>query len=284
MNVLGPGPSISDIGKMKLIDYVRVEGSIWNPNCPEYSKPDLKVESWTRVQNQMKQDGFDFTLTFLRRVWNNLLVYWKKINHYNKKPAGKEWPFGKSMTFLSSRYGPDYVVTRRRRRRRGEEPSNEESSEEKEEEEEDDFDLSDDDWRLGTSVDKHPLLDDDVSAEPESETSTAREHGRKDDSNVTRSGSGENSKGSGINGNQRRRSHGEDDSTEDIPAKRSREEPEEDRPSQSDPERRRALANDRIDKYAAFLASTLREMPEKESKQKMKEMMFLLLEDMDCFD
>ncbi|PIO77492.1 hypothetical protein TELCIR_00372 [Teladorsagia circumcincta] len=35
---------------------------------------------------------------------------------------------------------------------------------------------------------------------------------------------------------------------------------------------------DKFDKYAAFLCSVLREMPEKESKKKMKDIMFILLE------
>ncbi|VDP02746.1 unnamed protein product [Heligmosomoides polygyrus] len=84
MNVLGPGPSISDAGKLKLIDYVREEESIWNPKFPDYIKPDLKLAAWNRVQSQMKSEGFDFTREFFFLFYSSshrvgVLVVLRKI-------------------------------------------------------------------------------------------------------------------------------------------------------------------------------------------------------------
>lgn len=151
MNVLGPGPSISDAGKLKLIDYVREEESIWNPKFPDYIKPDLKLAAWNRVQSQMKSEGFDFTLSFLRRVWNNLLVYWKKIHHYSRKPAGKIWPFEKPLRFIVRRYGVRYQPSKLRAT--AEEDGDDESCEENETD--DVFDA--DDWLASLSADSEAL-------------------------------------------------------------------------------------------------------------------------------
>ncbi|KAK6758170.1 hypothetical protein RB195_015782 [Necator americanus] len=93
---------------MILIRLVREQEAIWNPNCPAYSKPDLKCAAWNQVQEQMRRNGFEYTLNFLRKQWNSLLVYWKKNLRYNKKPPEREWPFGRSMNFLATRYGSTY--------------------------------------------------------------------------------------------------------------------------------------------------------------------------------
>ncbi|KHJ84099.1 hypothetical protein OESDEN_16191 [Oesophagostomum dentatum] len=55
---------------MLLIELVREQEAIWNPNAPSYSRAELKFEAWRRVQDQMRLKGFDFTgeisgITFL---------------------------------------------------------------------------------------------------------------------------------------------------------------------------------------------------------------------------
>ncbi|KHJ74899.1 hypothetical protein OESDEN_25485 [Oesophagostomum dentatum] len=104
MHVVSQGPYISDNGKMLLIELVREQEAIWNPSAPSYSRAELKFEAWRRVQDQMRLKGFDFTVNFLRKQWNHLLVYWKKDIKLKKRP-GREWPFGRSMNYLCGRYG-----------------------------------------------------------------------------------------------------------------------------------------------------------------------------------
>ncbi|VDO75410.1 unnamed protein product [Haemonchus placei] len=160
MNVLGPGPVISDKGKAKLIEFVRGQEAIWNPKCPEYPKLELKFAAWQQVQKQMKENGFDFQV-------------------------------------LKSHDPDDYDM-------------------------EDEDDLSDEDWRAGTLADSSSRLDDDsisiTGTDIEVEARPSSQGGTK----------------SFLQGNC---------------------------------------------EETAFLASALREMPEKESRKKMKDIMFILLED-----
>ncbi|XGW05492.1 hypothetical protein V3C99_016110, partial [Haemonchus contortus] len=253
MNVVGPGPVISDKGKTKLIEFVRGQEAIWNPKCPEYPKLELKFAAWQQVQKQMKENGFDFQVSFLRRVWNNLLVYWKKNLRYDKKAIGKEWTFGKSMNFLTSRYGSAYPHTKSKQKTSRVLKSHDPDDYDMEDED----DLSDDDWRAGTLADSSSRLDDDsisiTGTDIEVEARPSSQGGTKSFS--------QGNYEEGADGQEFNSQKGELDSTSrsyegDIYTK-----------------------SDKFDKFAAFLASALREMPEKESRKKMKDIMFILLED-----
>ncbi|VDO19141.1 unnamed protein product [Heligmosomoides polygyrus] len=185
----------------------------------------------------------------MRRVWNNLLVYWKKIHHYSRKPAGKIWPFEKPLRFIVRRYGVRYQPSKLRAT--AEEDGDDESCEENETD--DVFDA--DDWLASLSADSEALT---RGTDPEVEASGS--------SSLDRTTA--------------------QDNVPDAPVKEeSREEPEPDPDSTTSSgedqrlQKQKSLALDKFDKYAAFLASTLRDMPEEESKKKMKEIMLVLLED-----
>ncbi|RCN49836.1 hypothetical protein ANCCAN_04080 [Ancylostoma caninum] len=277
MNVVGQGPYITDKGKIILIDLVREQEAIWNPNCPTYSKPDLKCAAWQHIQKEMKIYGFVYTLAFLRKQWNNLLVYWKKNLRYNKKTPGKEWTFGRSMNFLATRYGSTYPHCGR---------SSNVSAQESQDDSDNnaDFELMDDDAQPGKSVDfeddARNLLSTEVELESFNEETGARSrlvHGdvtpppiRGVERKASREISFEQYKPKRPCSRTAR---------EDGFARTNEEEHEKegnDDMSTSSEEQREA---DKFDRYAAFLASALRDMPEAEAKMKMKSITLLLLDD-----
>ncbi|KAK5969929.1 hypothetical protein GCK32_010920 [Trichostrongylus colubriformis] len=252
MNVLGPGPTISDVGKLKLIEFVREQESIWNPKCPEYSKLDLKCAAWEHVQKQMKSEGFDLTLNFLRRVWNNLLVYWKKNLRYNKRAPGKEWSFGKSLNFLTMRYGSAYPHATLPRKPSRESMQRYPGDDDVKAE----VDMSDEDWQPGTSADSPSFFEDDSLNGTDIEAESVPEPSYTWRGMVSRA-----------------KFH--DDFIEQQMGKQC----DQSSITNTCDEGYSSSTADKFDKYAAFLSSALREMPEKESKKKMKGMMFILLED-----
>ncbi|EYC13805.1 hypothetical protein Y032_0042g539 [Ancylostoma ceylanicum] len=278
MNVVGQGPYITDKGKMILIDLVREQEAIWNPNCPTYSKPDLKCAAWNHVQAEMKKYGFEYTLNFLRKQWNNLLVYWKKNLRYNKKTPGREWPFGRSMNFLATRYGSTYPHCGR-----NSDISTRESQDDSDNNA--DFDSLDDDPQPGRSVDPEDdasnLLSTEVELESFNEEADARlrlVHGdvtpppiQGVERRVSREVSFEQYKPKRPCSRNTR---------EDVSARTN--EGEDEKEANGDVAVTSSEAQrepDKFDRYAAFLASTLRDMPEAEAKQKMKSITLLLLDD-----
>lgn len=271
------------------------------------------MRAWSEISARMRENGFEANIGRLKVMWKNLRDQWKR-NLSVKMPPEREWYFQRRINFLANTYEggerahcPRNVIDEDMQMQDGPDDSLYDVKA-------DAFDYLENGYSGGGS-----LMDDDSPnfiTEPKSEmTDTGTPKGptlvtvleenvdgpammRRRRDNALREAEGRVSPGQGLGPSMAKRPRVEPPGNADVvPGQAAKAMKARDdlatlakalkagKSLTGDP--KHAQANkpvDKFDKYAAFVSTTLREMPELEAKRRMREMTMLLLEDIEFGD
>uniref|UniRef100_A0A0K0DKK3 MADF domain-containing protein n=1 Tax=Angiostrongylus cantonensis TaxID=6313 RepID=A0A0K0DKK3_ANGCA len=277
--------------KILLIKLVKQHESIWNTRSQYYARSDMKTQAWNEIAEKMQAHGFESKVGRLKVMWKNLRDQWKR-NLALKMPPEREWYFQRRINFLAGTYEDGELAHC---------PQTSDASPEIQEAPDDTlydvkvdaFEYFENGYAIGGSS-----FTDDISngakREPKSEM--------KDDGATYEQASvmvfSENDisempeKSSNLPNSAVASSSVQGDNTNAAPppAKRMRVDTRSGgvsiKPPKDATNGQIRVHNgkehaDKYDKYAAFVSTALREMPEIEAKRRMREMTMLLLEDVD---
>ncbi|CAJ0607328.1 unnamed protein product [Cylicocyclus nassatus] len=91
--------------KILLIKLVKQHEELWNSRSPHYSRLDLKKQAWEEIAARMAANGFESDIGKLRVIWKNLRDHWKRnISLKAQAPSEKEWYFQRKLNFLAETY------------------------------------------------------------------------------------------------------------------------------------------------------------------------------------
>ncbi|KAK6758168.1 hypothetical protein RB195_015781 [Necator americanus] len=289
--------------KILLIKLVKQHEALWNKRSPDYSRADMKSHAWDDISARMAENGFESKIGRLKVMWKNLRDQWKR-NLSLKMPPEREWYFQRRINFLAETYEGGELVHG---------PHDPESSPDINEGPDDSlYSVKGDEYddRNGFVIEGSSLMgghsptpirepkaevcDDGRSGGPTLVT-VLEEHAAwqgRIPSHSPSPATAPSPAATSTAAPPSKRARTETRSEAAVPSKpRQNNNASADKPpAKTAKENNRDLARltngkqhptDKFDKYAAFVATTLREMPEIEAKKRMKEMTMLLLEDLE---
>ncbi|EYC13802.1 hypothetical protein Y032_0042g538 [Ancylostoma ceylanicum] len=89
--------------KILLIKLVKQHEALWNTRSADYSRADIKTQAWEDISARMAANGFESKVGRLKVMWKNLRDQWKR-NLSLKMPPEREWYFQKRINFLADTY------------------------------------------------------------------------------------------------------------------------------------------------------------------------------------
>ncbi|CAJ0607329.1 unnamed protein product [Cylicocyclus nassatus] len=91
--------------KILLIKLVKQHEELWNSRSPHYSRADIKKQAWEEISARMAANGFESNIGRLRVIWKNLRDQWKRnLSLKAQAPPEKEWYFQRRINFLAETY------------------------------------------------------------------------------------------------------------------------------------------------------------------------------------
>ncbi|KAL6744493.1 hypothetical protein Aduo_017421 [Ancylostoma duodenale] len=292
--------------KILLIKLVKQHEALWNTRSADYSRADIKTQAWEDISARMAANGFESKIGRLKVMWKNLRDQWKR-NLSLKMPPEREWYFQRRINFLADTYeggelahcphGP------------GGSPDIHEAPDDSL------YDVkadSYDDLENGFAIEGSSLMGDCSPIPIREAKSEVQDDGRpsgptlvavlEENSHRGRISSHSSSPApaptptttsSSAPPLKRLRTEARNEAAS-TPKQRESSNGSADKQSAKPPKdasnglaklsaagAKQQQPTDKFDKYAAFVATTLREMPEIEAKKRMKEMTMLLLEDLE---
>ncbi|XGW20268.1 hypothetical protein V3C99_003799 [Haemonchus contortus] len=88
--------------KREFIRLIREEEMLWNTECRDYYRLDKKNLAWSRILTGLERKGFRGGLLDLKATWKSLRDT-KRRNSQLPSSSGKPWIFEKDMEFLDGR-------------------------------------------------------------------------------------------------------------------------------------------------------------------------------------
>lgn len=288
--------------KILLIKLVKQHESIWNTRSQYYARSDLKTQAWNEIAEKMQANGFESKVGRLKVMWKNLRDQWKR-NLTLKMPPEREWYFQRKINFLAGTYEDGELAHC---------PHTSDASPEIQEAPDDSlYDVKIDAFENGYTIEgstlmgespntpirelKSEMKEDDMTCEQAlvtvlSEGGTPRMPAKLDNlsgpafPSLSAQGTSANFGPPPV---KRTRMETRSEAANVLRQRDGADKngsftkPPQDATNGQTRTKSEKEYNDKYDKYAAFVSTTLREMPETEAKRRMREMTMLLLEDVD---
>ncbi|KAK6053737.1 hypothetical protein COOONC_08759, partial [Cooperia oncophora] len=89
--------------RLRLVEMIETETSIWDINCDEYHLLGKKTAAWERILRKLQNESFNVSMSEIQGAWKSIKDARRKrkrLEATTGSPALKKWKYEELLTFL----------------------------------------------------------------------------------------------------------------------------------------------------------------------------------------